>query len=262
MPDVTAEMDGTQTSDSVVLSTQSLTKQFGSLVAVDDVTWSIESGKTKAIIGPNGAGKSTFFNLISGVIAPTEGGVEFKGTPIAGDPEYKIARRGLIKTYQKTNIYEESTVFDNVRIAAQMKETTFNMWSKASNLSEVNERAERVLERVGLTEERDQIAGDLPHGLQRKIEIGIALATDPDIILFDEPIAGMSEDGRREILTVLQELSQDPSLTIVITEHDFDLIMNLAEEITVLHQGAILTEGTPDEISENKQVQKVYLGGE
>lgn len=249
-------------SDSVVLRTRGLTKRFGSLAAVEDVSWSVESGKTKAIIGPNGAGKSTFFNLISGVLSPTDGEVEFNGEPITDAPEYRIASRGLVKTYQKTNIYEESTVFDNVRIAAQMKETTFNMWSKASDLTGVNERTERVLERVGLPDERDRIAGDLPHGLQRKIEIGIALATDPDVILFDEPIAGMSEDGRREILAVLQELSSDPSLTIVITEHDFDLIMNLAEEITVLHQGKILTEGSPEEIADNQQVQRVYLGGE
>ncbi|MFC7157666.1 ABC transporter ATP-binding protein [Halomarina halobia] len=248
--------------DSVVLRTEDLTKRFGSLTAVDSVSWGIESGATKAIIGPNGAGKSTFFNLISGVLPPTSGEVEFHGERITGNPEYKIARRGLVKTHQTTNIYEESTVFDNVRIAAQTNRTTFNMWSKASDLTTVNDQTERVLERVGLTDERDRMAGELPHGLQRKIEIGIALATDPDVILFDEPIAGMSQDGRREMLTVLQELSNDPSLTTVITEHDFDIIMNLAEEITVLHQGAILTEGTPDEIAHNEQVQKVYLGGD
>jgi branched-chain amino acid transport system ATP-binding protein len=248
--------------DSAVLRTQGLTKQFGSLTAVDDVTWQVESGKTKAIIGPNGAGKSTFFNLISGVFPPTSGEMEFNGEQITDKAEHEIARRGLIKTYQKTNIYNEMSVFDNIRIAAQMNETTFNMWSKASDLTAVNERTERVIDRLGLSEDRDRIADELPHGLQRKIEIGIALATEPDVILFDEPIAGMSEDGRQEILEVLEELSSDPDLTIVITEHDFDLVMNFAEEITVLHQGSILTEGTPDEIRANEQVQNVYLGGE
>jgi len=249
-------------SDSVVLRTRGLTKQFGSLTAVDSVSWSVDSGTTKAIIGPNGAGKSTFFNLVSGVLSPTAGDVEFNGESIGGESEHDIARRGLVKTYQKTNIYEDSTVFENVRIAAQMKETTFNMWSKANDLDGVNERTNAVLERLGLDGERDRIASELPHGLQRKIEIGIALATDPDVLLFDEPIAGMSEDGRREMLSVLQELSDDPSLTIVITEHDFDFIMNIADEITVLHQGAVLTEGTPDDISDDEQVQRVYLGDE
>lgn len=249
-------------SNKVALSTRNLSKQFGSLTAVDNVSWSVDAGKTKAIIGPNGAGKSTFFNLLSGVLSPTSGEVEFKNGKITDEAEHKIAQRGLVKTYQKTNIYQESTVFENIRIAAQSNESTFDMWSRADKMTTVNDHTNAVLERVGLVTERDRIAGDLPHGLQRKIEIGIALATDPDVILFDEPIAGMSEDGRREILEVLQELSNDSSLTIVITEHDIDLIINLAEEITVLHQGSILTEGTPDQIIENEQVQKVYLGGE
>jgi branched-chain amino acid transport system ATP-binding protein len=254
-------MSGT-TADSVVLETRDLTKQFGSLTAVDDVSWGVEAGKTKAIIGPNGAGKSTFFNVVSGVFPPTSGEMVFNGESITNKPEHEIASLGLVKTYQKSNIFEESTVFDNIRIAAQTNETTYNMWSKASDLTAVNERTEEVLERLGLSAERDRIADELPHGLQRKIEIGIALATEPDVILFDEPIAGMSEDGRQEMLSVLENLSSDPSLTIVITEHDFDLVMNLAEEITVLHQGSILTEGTPDEIAANDEVQRVYLGGE
>lgn len=249
-------------SNSVVLSTKNLTKQFGSLKAVEDVTWDVETGRTKAIIGPNGAGKSTFFNLLSGVLAPTSGDVMLKGDRITGDAEHEIVQRGLVKTYQQTNIYEESSVFENVRIAAQSSETTYNMWSKASALTEVNERTEAVLDRVGLQGDRDRIAGDLPHGLQRKIEIGIALATEPDVILLDEPIAGMSQDGRSEVLEVLRELSNDPSLTVVITEHDIDLIIDLAEVITVLHQGKILIEGTPDEIIEDREVQRVYLGGE
>jgi branched-chain amino acid transport system ATP-binding protein len=248
------------TSDSAILRTRDLTKRFGSLTAVDEVTWSVEPGETKAIIGPNGAGKSTFFNMLSGVFPPTSGEIEFSGESITEKQEHEIARLGLVKTYQKTNIFGESTVFENIRIAAQMNETTYNMWSKSSNMTAVNERAEAVLDRVGLSEERDRVAEELPHGLQRKIEVGIALATDPDVILFDEPIAGMSEDGRREILTVLEELSEDPSLTIVLTEHDFDLVMNFAEEITVLHQGSILTEGTPEEITGDEEVQRVYLG--
>jgi branched-chain amino acid transport system ATP-binding protein len=248
------------TSDSAILRTRDLTKRFGSLTAVDEVTWSVEPGETKAIIGPNGAGKSTFFNMLSGVFPPTSGEIEFNGESITEKQEHEIARLGLVKTYQKTNIFGESTVFENIRIAAQMNETTYNMWSKSSNMTAVNDRAEAVLDRVGLSEERDRVAEELPHGLQRKIEVGIALATDPDVILFDEPIAGMSEDGRREILTVLEELSEDPSLTIVLTEHDFDLVMNFAEEITVLHQGSILTEGTPEEITGDEEVQRVYLG--
>ncbi|WP_246988291.1 ABC transporter ATP-binding protein [Halorientalis marina] len=249
-------------SDSAVLHTEDLTKKFGELVAVDGVSWSVDAGATKAIIGPNGAGKSTFFNLVSGVLSPTSGNVSFNGEPIASKKEHEIARLGLIKTFQQTNIYEESTVFENIRIAAQMKETTFNMWARADSLTSVTERTEEILSRLGLDAERDRTASDLPHGLQRKVEVGIALATEPDVILFDEPIAGMSEEGRHEMLEVLSEISADPSLTIVITEHDFDFIMDIADEVTVLHQGAVLTEGTPDEITKNDQVQEVYLGGE
>jgi branched-chain amino acid transport system ATP-binding protein len=249
-------------SDSVAISTANLTRRFGNLTAVDEVSWSVETGSTKAIIGPNGAGKSTFFDLLSGAREPTSGEVEFRGDRITDESEHEIAKRGLAKTYQQTNIYEESSVFENIRIAAQSNEATFNMWSKASELGDVNERAESVIERVGLESDRDRLASDLPHGLQRKIEIGIALATDPDVILFDEPIAGMSEDGRQEVLEVLQELSADPALTLVITEHDIDLIMEFAEEITVLHHGKIIIEGSPEEIIADEEVQSVYLGDE
>lgn len=248
-------------SESEALKTENLTKRFGTLAAVDGVSWSVDPGTTKAIIGPNGAGKSTFFNLVSGVLPPTSGKVSFNGDSIANKQEHEIARLGLVKTFQKTNIYEESTVFENIRIAAQMKETTFNMWSRADNLSSVTEQTEEVLTRLDLNANRDQVASDLPHGLRRKVEVGIALATQPDIILFDEPIAGMSEDGRHEMLDVINELSSDPSLTIVITEHDFDFIMNLADEVTVFHQGEVLIEGSPEEIANNGQVQEVYLGG-
>lgn len=248
-------------SKETVLEVDKLTKVFGSLRAVDEISWEVERGQTKAIIGPNGAGKSTFFNLVTGVLPVTSGQVYLRGEDVTGKAEYKIVRRGLVKTYQQTNIYTDVSVFENIRIASQMKTSTFNLWGKADNLTDVNDQTTKILSRIGLLDEQDRQAGDLAHGQQRKIEIGIALALKPDIILLDEPIAGMSEDGKREVLELLHELSNDPELTTVITEHDIDVIMDLADQITVLHQGQVLTEGLPDEIIEDDRVQDVYLGG-
>jgi len=245
-----------------VLEIESVTKRFGGLTALNDIDWQVERGRTKAIIGPNGAGKSTFFNVISGQLAPTSGSVRFECEDIAGRSPNEIASLGVIKTFQTTNVFEGSTVFENVRLGSQVRSTTYNMVTHYRNLDAVAERAEAVIGQLGLEDSRDDLVEDLSHGNQRKVEIGISLAADPAVILLDEPTAGMSPDEQRNVLSVLQELAEDSDITFVITEHDVEFIMDLAETVTVLHQGEIIAEGEPAEIQSDERVQNVYLGEE
>lgn len=244
----------------MILSTEEVTKRFGKLTALDGVTWGVEEGATKAIIGPNGAGKSTFFNVLSGVLSPTEGSVRYRDEDISDLSTAAIARRGVVKTYQITNVFEQATVFENIRIATQVNYTTYDLLSRAADHEEINQKTDRILERIRMEDLRNFEAETLSHGDQRKLEVGIALATDPDLILFDEPTAGMSPEETEATIDLLDELAEDDSLTIVLTEHDIDLILSVADEITVLHQGEIIEEGTPAEITDSEQVQEVYLG--
>jgi branched-chain amino acid transport system ATP-binding protein len=245
----------------MILSTEAVTKKFGSLTALNSISWGVETGSTKAIIGPNGAGKSTFFNVLSGVLSPTEGSVIYQGEDISGLSPAQIARRGIVKTYQITNVFEEASVFENIRIAAQVNHTTYDMLSRAADKEQINAEAERVLEQVQMTQLRETPAETLSHGDQRKLEVGIALATDPDLILFDEPTAGMSPEETEATTELIQRLASEESLTVVITEHDIDMILSIADDITVLHQGQIIKEGSPEEITGSERVQEVYLGG-
>jgi branched-chain amino acid transport system ATP-binding protein len=247
-------------STETILRTDGVTKEFGSLVAVDDLNWSVERRETKAVIGPNGAGKTTFFNLLCGVLEPSSGRVYFDGEDITGGPPHDVAQKRLVKTFQEMNVFEDLPVFENVRIAAQTQVTTYDMISDYRDLSAVNKRARSVLDRIGLSNQGEVPVGDLPYGDQRKVEIGIALATDPKVLLLDEPTAGMSQQETEEMMEFFDQLTQDQSLTIVLTEHDMDVALNLAETITVLHNGAILDEGTPNEVTVNEDVQRVYLG--
>lgn len=244
-----------------ILRTKELRKEFSSLVAVDGVTWAVDPGETRGIIGPNGAGKSTFFNLISGELDASGGEVYYDGTLVTDKSMDAIARMGVVKTYQLMNIFEGTTVFENVRVAAQRSVSTYNMLRDHESLTGVAARAQEVLERVGLADLASEQADSLPYGDQRKLEIGIALATDPEVILFDEPTSGMSEEQTFEVLDLLEDLAADTSLTLVIIEHDIELILEITDRLTVLHQGKILSEGTPDEITANDEVQQVYLEG-
>jgi branched-chain amino acid transport system ATP-binding protein len=245
----------------MILSTQGLTKTYGALTAVDGVDWSLPAGQIRAIIGPNGAGKTTFFNLVAGVTEPTAGTIEYHGTDISALPSHERAQRGIVKTFQQMSIFEGATVFENIRISAQANESIYDPFSKASDLTGVNERAWRVLERLNLEADHDELVDNLSYGEQRKIEIGIALANDPGVLLLDEPTSGISSDSVGEIIDLLSELSADTELTIVITEHDLDVILDLAEQITVFHQGVVLAEGSPEQIMQNNEVQRVYIGG-
>src|SRR5262245_170790 len=243
----------------VLLETEQLSRAFGSLIAVDRVDVSVRRGELRSIIGPNGAGKTTFFRLISGEMAPTSGRIRFKGRDITGLPQHAVARLGIAKSYQITNVFPHLSVLENVRVAGQGPGRAFDFWSRADRLPAVRQRAEALLERVGLGGKAGMPAAHLSHGEKRHLEIGIALASDPELLLLDEPTAGMSPEETDESTRLIRALAADR--TVVLVEHKMKVVMNMSDRITVLHQGRVLADGTPDEIRANAAVQQTYLGG-
>ena len=214
-------------------------------------------GEIRALIGPNGAGKSTFFNCVTGVLRPTGGRVWLDGEDITGLPPDRISRKAIARSYQITNILPGATVFENVRIAAQSRRGGWNLVRHHRALRDVTERARVVLEGVGLDGKADELAANLSHGEQRNLEIGIALATEPKLLCLDEPTAGMSVSETRATVELIRRIAE--GLTILIVEHDMEVVMGLARTITVLHYGEVLAEGSPAEIQGNPRVQEVYL---
>ncbi len=247
--------------DEIILHGDHLRKEFGALVAVADVSLRVRAGSLHSIIGPNGAGKTTLFNLLSGVIKPTAGRVIYRERDITALPAHRIAHLGIGRSFQITNIFPNLSVFENVRLAAQaLGRDSFNLVASAARLREYNEQAERVLERVGLTPKRDALATTLPHGAKRKLEIAILLALDPQVLLLDEPTAGMASEQVPQLMALIGEIRARENKTIVLVEHNMDVVMNVSDAITVMHYGAVLAEGTPKAIAANAQVQKAYLG--
>jgi len=246
----------------VIIETKNLRKEFGALVAVDDVTMKIEEGSLHSIIGPNGAGKTTFFNLVSGTLAPTSGRVLYRGDDITGIPMHRTIHRGIGRSFQITNIFPNLTVLENVRLAAQsMGSDSFRLLASHRRFGVYVERAQEVLGRVGLTERALQVAGTLPHGDQRKLELGMILAPDPDVLMLDEPTAGMAAEQVPQLMDLVGDIQHSTGKTVVLVEHNMNVVMRASDRITVMHQGAILAEGSPAEISANPQVQTAYLGG-
>jgi branched-chain amino acid transport system ATP-binding protein len=231
------------------------------LAALSQVNFEVARNELRAIIGPNGAGKSTFFNCLTGVLRPTSGRIVFNGEDITGLPSDAISRRGVARSYQITNILPNATALENVRIAAQSRRHGWNMISHHTALTDINQKAEAALHSVGLLSKARELASNLSHGEQRNLEIGIALATEPTLLCLDEPTAGMSQSETDETKVLVRRIAQDPTLdlTILIVEHDMQVVMELCDRITVLHYGAILAEGTPDEIQKNPKVLEVYL---
>jgi branched-chain amino acid transport system ATP-binding protein len=240
-----------------ILKTELLSVRFGGLAALSQVNFEVTPGELRAIIGPNGAGKSTFFNCLTGVLRPTSGRIIFKGDDIGGLPSNLISQKGVARSYQITNILPNATALENVRIAAQSRRHGWNMLSHHSALADINAKAESALDSVGLLGKAHELASNLSHGEQRNLEIGIALATEPQLLCLDEPTAGMSAAETAETMELVRRIAKD--LTILIVEHDMEVVMELADRITVLHYGEILAEGTPEEIQENPRVLEVYL---
>jgi branched-chain amino acid transport system ATP-binding protein len=242
----------------VLLETDNLTRAYGSLLAVDRANVTVREGELRSIIGPNGAGKTTFFRLVSGEVTPSSGRIRFRGRDITGLPQYDVARLGIGKSYQITNVFPHLTVLENVRVAAQGYTRSFNFWSRAVDLQDVRARAEAILSTVGLAAKAGRLAAHLSHGERRHLEIGIALASDPVLLLLDEPTAGMSPEETDETMRLIRRLAS--GRTIVLVEHKMKLVMNISDVITVLHQGRVLAEGTPEEIRASALVQQTYLG--
>ncbi len=243
--------------DGALLESRGLTKLFGGLVAVNAVDFAVRRGELRAVIGPNGAGKTTFFNLLTGVLPPSSGRILFKGKDITRRPAYAVSRLGIARSYQVTNIFGDLTVFENLRIAAQSRVTHYRFWGDAERLTAVNASAEEILKLLGLQSKRHLDGAQLSHGDQRYLEIGIALATDPDFLLLDEPTAGMSPEETQRTAAFVRKLAGH--VTIVLVEHDMEVVMGISDRITVLNYGEVLAEGTPAEIRENPEVRRVYL---
>jgi branched-chain amino acid transport system ATP-binding protein len=240
-----------------LLTTEALTVRFGGLAALTNVSLAVPRGEIRAIIGPNGAGKSTFFNCLTGVLRPTSGRIVFAGEDITGLPPYTISRKAIARSYQITNILPGATVLENVRIAAQSRHHNWAMLRHHRSYTDIIDRARAVLADVGLGGKEDELAANLSHGEQRNLEIGIALATEPRLLCLDEPTAGMSVTETHATVELIRRIARD--LTILIVEHDMEVVMGLAHAITVLNYGEVLAEGTPTEIRANARVQEVYL---
>jgi branched-chain amino acid transport system ATP-binding protein len=243
----------------VLLSAAGLTKRFGGLAAVNDVSLDLVQGQIHAVIGPNGAGKSTLAHLLSGDIVPTAGRVTLAGHDITGKKPELISRQGLGRSYQKTNIFPPFTVWENVRLAAQSRTPHALRWlHRADAFADIHAHAERALELAGLTTRRDAIAGTVSHGEQRQLEIAMALATAPRVLLLDEPLAGMGVAEAERMVALLLRIKPDHAILLV--EHDMDAVFTLADRLTVMVNGQVIASGAPAGIRADASVQAAYLG--
>jgi branched-chain amino acid transport system ATP-binding protein len=240
-----------------LLRTEDLTVRFGGLTALNRISFAVERGEIRAIIGPNGAGKSTFFNCLTGVLRPSSGRILFNGGDITGLSPDWISQKGIARSYQITNVLPNATTLENARIAAQSRRHGWSLLTHYRAYRDIMEKAEGALEAVGLRGKAGELAANLSHGEQRNLEIGIALAAEPQLLCLDEPTAGMSAAETHDTMELVRRIAKD--LTILIVEHDMQVVMELAQRITVLHYGEILAEGTPSEIQQNPRVLEVYL---
>lgn len=244
-----------------MLDIRNVTKRFGSLVAVNDVSMRVAAGELRAIIGPNGAGKTTFFNMISGFFAPSAGDIVFGGATITKLAVTERVAMGMARTFQITEIFPELTVRENVRIGVESAlGFRQRFWLGKRHVAEVNRGIEEALTHTGLTGQADRLVGELSHGDQRAAEIAMALTLKPRLLLLDEPTAGMGEHETYAVANLIRRLHKNNAYTIVLIEHDMRVVFNLADKITVLGEGKMLAEGTPAEIAGNPVVQEAYLG--
>jgi len=244
-----------------LLETKNLTKSFGALTAVKDVSLSIDAGSLHSIIGPNGAGKTTLFNLLTGTFPPTSGLVSFEGKDITGTPANRIAHLGLARSFQRTNVFPAFSLFDNVWVAAFATGRSWHglLFKQANQYPDAADRARQALSDVGLLSKQHVAAREISHGEQRQLELAIALAAAPRVLLLDEPAAGLSPEETRRMVALVRALKG--RYTIVLIEHKIDIIMSVSDRISVMHFGALIAEGAPEEIQRNPDVRRAYLGG-
>ncbi|WP_440008055.1 ABC transporter ATP-binding protein [Halomicrococcus sp. SG-WS-1] len=247
-----------------MLRTAGLTKRFGGLVAVDDVDFALEEDQLCSLIGPNGAGKTTFFDLLTGVLEPTAGSIEFRADgewrDVTDAPPHRTASLGVHRSYQITNVFPTSTVLENVRVAAQAQgDDAANAWRNAGAFDEYVAEARAILDRVGLLDEAETTAESLSHGATRQLEVGIALAGDPDVLLLDEPNAGVSSESVGDIIDLIEDVATDHAVLLV--EHNMDIVMEVSDRVVVLNQGRVIADGPPEDVQGDPAVQRAYLGG-
>jgi branched-chain amino acid transport system ATP-binding protein len=240
-----------------MLECRKLRKTFSGFVATDDVSLTVETGSIAAVIGPNGAGKSTLFNVITGHLEPDSGEVFLEGRNITGVPPHKICGMGIARSFQRTNIFPKLTVFENIQAAfIAHGGKGLDMWGVSER--QFRDETEQMIEQQGIAR---TIAGEISHGAQKQVELGIALAGEPRMLLLDEPTAGMSAQETHESIALLDRIAKERALTLLFTEHDMEVVFSIAHKIAVLHQGRIIATGVPDEVRRNEEVRRVYLGG-
>lgn len=243
----------------MILRVEGLSKSFGGLMAVYNVSFSIQRGERCAIIGPNGAGKSTLFNLLTGHLHPDRGRVYFQEEEITGLPPHRICRKRISRSFQRVNIFPMLSVFENIQVALLAVQRKSKMiFSPARKMA--RQETERLLENIGLQGQREVISGTLSHGDQKRLELGIALAGNPLLLLLDEPTQGMSPDETAATMALIDRITREREITLLFVEHDIGTVFALAEVIRVLHLGTLIAEGKPDEIRANDEVQRIYLG--
>ena len=247
------------TNNDTCLEINNLRLSFGNVHATNGVDLKIGRNELTAVIGPNGAGKTTLFNIISGFYPPDQGSIRFNGKQIDGMQSHLIARMGIARSFQITNIFSTLTVFENIQVACQVaRNKHLNIFSPFRNL--LRGKVENILETIGLKDKADVIAGYLSHGDQRTLEIGISLASDPELLLLDEPTSGMSSWETNLVTDLVENISQKIGMTIMFVEHDMKVAFSVAKKVIVMHQGRVFAQGTPEEIRNNDDVRKIYLG--
>ncbi|WP_315780314.1 MULTISPECIES: ABC transporter ATP-binding protein [unclassified Bradyrhizobium] len=241
-----------------LLQAEGIGRRFGGFTALEGISVSFAAGELTSIIGPNGAGKSTFFNILSGTLSPSMGTLRFKGRELNGLPQHRFVHQGISRSYQITNIFPDLSVHENVRVAAQAMRVSYDIWRRRADLVELSERADAALTAVGLSGKRAEQAKYLAHGQQRALEIAIALVSEPELLLLDEPTAGMGPEETKDMVALLERLAE--RRTVLLVEHKMKMVLGLSQRVLVLHHGRLLADGRPEEIRSNPDVRRVYLG--
>ena len=247
----------------VLMDIKGLNKSFGGLMAIRDLSFQIEEREISSIIGPNGAGKTTLFNLITGYHKPDSGEILYQGKPLRRFSHYQIVRMGIGRAFQRCNIFSELSVFENIRVAViSRQQRSYDLFRHVPGMAEVKAEVFHILEDIGMADKADDVSGTLSHGDQKRLDIGIALALRPKMLLLDEPTAGMSPEERNRMVQLVQKLWEDSSLALVFIEHDMDVVFSVSQKIRVLCYGQLLAEGVPEEIAKNEKVIEAYLGSD